>query len=185
ENVTMPLMPRVETSRLLLRPFTAEDLDDFSEILGKPGVMKYLGTDCQPMSRAETETALRSMIGHWRRHGFGRWAVVSKEGGRLIGCAGLRSYQAVAELVYLLDEPYWGRGLATEVARACLRFGFETQGFDRIVAFARLRNAASRRVLDKLGMSFDGETTVFGIHVAQHSLRREEFRPDHSAYEIK
>ena len=178
-------MPRVETSRLLLRPFTGEDLDNFSTILRKPGVMKYLGADCQPMSRGETETALRSMIRHWRRRDFGRWAVVSKEGGRLIGCAGLRSYQAVAELVYLLDEPYWGRGLATEVARACLRFGFETQGFDLIVAFARPGNAASRRVLDKLGMSFDGETNVFGIHVAHYSLRREEFRPDDSAYEIK
>ena len=181
----MPAMPRVETARLLLRPFTGEDLDDLCEIFDKPGVMKYLGVDCQPMSRAETETALLSMIRHWRRHGFGRWAVVSKDDGRLIGCAGLRSYQAVAELVYLLDEPYWGRGLATEVARACLRFGFETQGFDRVVAFARLRNAASRRVLDKLGMSFDGETTVFGIHVAQYSLRRAEFRPDDSAYEVK
>jgi ribosomal-protein-alanine N-acetyltransferase len=181
----MPGMPRVETSRLLLRPFTGEDLDDFSTILRKPGVIKYLGAECKPMSRGETETALRSMICHWRRHGFGRWAVVSKDGGRLIGCAGLRSYQAVAELVYLLDEPYWGKGLATEIARACLRFGFETQGFDRIVAFARPRNAASRRVLAKLGMSFDGETNVFGVHVAQYSLRREEFRPDDSAYEIK
>jgi ribosomal-protein-alanine N-acetyltransferase len=181
----MPAMSSVETSRLLLRPFSGEDLDDFSDILCKAGVMKYLGTDCQPMSRRETETALHSMIRHWRRHGFGRWAVISREGGRLIGCAGLRSYQSVAELVYLLDEPYWGRGLATEVARACLRFGFETQGFDRIVAFARRRNAASRRVLDKLGMSFDGEATVFGIRVAQYSLRREEFRPDDSAYEIK
>lgn len=178
-------MPRVETSRLILRPFAAEDLDDLSEIFGKPRVMKYLGMDCKPMSRAETEEVLRSMIRHWRRHGFGRWAVVGKGSGRLIGCAGLRSYLTMAELVYLLDEPYWGRGLATEVARACLRFGFETHGFDRVVAFARLRNAASRRVLDKIGMSFDGEADVFGIHVAQYSLRREEFRPGDAAYELK
>jgi len=116
-------MPCVETSRLLLRPFTGEDLDDFSRILAKPGVMEYLGADCKPMSRGETETALLSIIRHWQRHGFGRWAVVGKEDGRLIGCAGLRSYQETAELVYLLDEPYWGRGLATEIARACLRSG--------------------------------------------------------------
>ena len=168
-------MSRVETSRLLLRPFTPEDLDDLCEILGKAEVMKYLGLEGKPMSRRETETALHSMIRHWAHHGFGRWAVVEKEGGRLIGCAGLRSYERVAELVYLLDKSYWGMGLATEVARACVRFGFETQGFERIVAFARLKNAASRRVLEKLGMRSDGEATVFGIYVARYSLRREEF----------
>jgi RimJ/RimL family protein N-acetyltransferase len=175
-------MPSVETPRLLLRMFTPEDLDGLADIFGKAAVMKYLGLEGQPMSREETETALDSMIRHWERHGFGRWAVVERGGERLIGCAGLRSFESVAELVYLLDEPYWGRGLATEIARACLRFGFETHGFGRVVALVRPKNAASRRVLEKTGMSFDGETEMFGIHVARYSLSRDEYRPDGAAY---
>ena len=88
-----------------------EDLDDLDSIFSKPDVMKYLGLQGQPMTREETETALVSMIKHWERHGYGRLAVISKVDGQLIGCAGLRNFEDEAELVYLIDSPYWGQGL--------------------------------------------------------------------------
>ncbi len=71
--------------------FTPDDLDDLARIFAKPGVMKYLGLDCQPLPREETEIALTSIIKNWQLKNFGRWAVISKENGHLIGCAGFRS----------------------------------------------------------------------------------------------
>lgn len=172
----------VETERARLRRFTPADLDELARIVADPNVMKYLGRAPGPMSKDETDVFLQSMIAHWERRGFGRWAVEGREDARLIGCAGLRWHEDVAELVYLLDKPFWGRGLATEISTACLRYGFDVQGFERIVAFARHANTASQRVLRKLGMRYEGPTEAYGVHVVQFSLTREEFRLRNDSY---
>lgn len=163
-------MTKLETDRLFFRMFTSNDLNALDAIFSNPNVMKYLGLQGEPMSRTETETALLSMIKHWERHGYGRWAVISKKDQKLIGCAGLRSYEGIAELVFLIDEPYWGKGLATETAFACLNYGFETHNFEKIIAFARPRNIASRKVIEKVGMRFVKEEVVFGVFVVQYEL---------------
>lgn len=137
------------------------------------------------MTRDETETALLSMITHWQRHGFGRWAVVHKETETLIGCAGLRSFEGIGELVYLLDEPFWGIGLATEIARACLRYGFEVQQMDHIIGLSKPQNLASRHVLEKIGMRFEKELIVFDIDVTQYTLTREDYRSDKSVFIVQ
>lgn len=168
-------MENTETNRLLLRMFTPDDLDDLARIFAKPSVMKYLGLDGQPVLREETETALKSIIKNWELNGFGRWAVILKENGELIGCAGFRSYEGLAELFYLLDEPYWGKGLATEIARECLRFGFNDRRFDKIIAFVRPQNSASRRVLEKIGMRFIQEITIFGVFAVKYEILRENY----------
>lgn len=148
------LLAEVETERLLLRQVMPEDLDESARIFGDARVTKYLGLRGETQSKGETEVILRSITAHWARHGFGRWAAVHKRDGRLIGYCGLRAFGENAELVYLLDHPYWGRGLATEMARACLTFGFEERAFDFIVSMARPGNAASRRVMEKVGMEY-------------------------------
>jgi RimJ/RimL family protein N-acetyltransferase len=102
----MTIQERLETNRLILRKFTIDHLAALDRIFRNPKVMKYLGLHGEPMSREEIETALHSIIKHWDRHGFGRWTVISKKGRKLIGCSGLRSYEGIAELVYLIDEPY-------------------------------------------------------------------------------
>ena len=71
-------LPERETERLRLRQFGRADLDDLAAILAKPEVMKYLGLTCKPMTREETEAALLSVISHWQRQGFGRWAAEEK-----------------------------------------------------------------------------------------------------------
>jgi RimJ/RimL family protein N-acetyltransferase len=167
---------KLHTRRTVLRMFTPDDLDALAAIFGNPNVMKYLGLDCQPIPRDETEIALHSMIKHWKERNFGRWAVINKEDNRLIGCAGFRSFEDVGELFYILDEPYWGKGLATEIAEECLRFGFEDRGFDRIVAIVRPENAVSRKVLDKIDMRFDKEIIVFGIEAIQYIYNREDYK---------
>ena len=127
------------------------------------------------MTLEETETALVSIIKHWERNGFGRWAVISKKDGKFIGCAGLRSFEGIAELVYLLDEPYWGKGLATEIALACLRYGFEQHKFPHIIAMTRPGNERSQNVLQKIGMHFEKEDTAFGVFVFLYSISREDY----------
>ncbi|MDQ4120232.1 MAG: GNAT family N-acetyltransferase [Acidobacteriota bacterium] len=176
-------MAKLETDRLILRMFTPDDLDALDSIFNKPDVMKYLGAQGAPMSRAETETALLSMIKHWERHGYGRWAVIFKQNQKLIGCAGLRNYEDDAELVFLIDQPYWGQGIATEIALACLNFGFEKHNFKKIIAFARPQNTASRNVMEKIGMRFVKEALVFGVFVVQYEFLQEDYYLSRSAQE--
>lgn len=165
----MKIMREFETDRLLLRRFTIADLDELSVIFSDPKVVRYLGSG-KPAKRKETEHALHTIIKHWERHGFGRWAVVSKQTRELIGYGGLRSFHDTPELVYLLARRYWGIGLATEIARASLRYGFREQGFERIVAMARLANTASHRVMEKVGMSFEKTAHIYDMDIVCYSI---------------
>jgi len=177
-------MTGIETERTVLRMFTMDDLDDLARIFGNPQVMKYLGHTCEPIERDETEKALASIINHWEKNGFGRWAVISKVNNKLIGCAGLRLHEGTPELVVLLDEPYWRKGLATEIGRAVFKYGFETRGFDRIIAMTRPANTGSRRLMNKLGMRFLEEAIVFGQYqaVIYEILREDYLNPAFSAF---
>lgn len=170
-------MPELETARLRLRMFMLDDLDALARILGDPDVIRYVGTG-QPTSREETANAMQSFIRHWQQHGFGRWAVVEKERGELIGYGGLRSLFGTPEVTYLLAKSYWGQGLATEVARACLRYGFSQLVSERIVAVTKLENVASQRVLQKVGMKYERHAHYYGIEVVCYRILREEYRPD-------
>jgi [ribosomal protein S5]-alanine N-acetyltransferase len=162
-------MNGIETERLQLRLFRPDDLDDLSLIFSDPDVVRYLGSG-QPARRDETETALMSIIRHWDVHGFGRWAAVCKQTCKLVGYCGLRNFQGSAELVYLLSKQYWGKGLATEMARASIKFGFEEKKFEHIIAMAKLANVASQRVMNKIGMTFQKNTLIFNMEVALYSI---------------
>ncbi len=168
-------MPEIETARLLLRQFKMDDLDALAQLFADPEVVKYLGSG-EPASKAETETALRSIVTHWERYGFGRWAAVYKSTGGLIGYSGLRSFHGEPELVYLLGRPYWRRGLATEMARACLKFGFEELEFGRIIAMAKTQNVRSHRVLEKAGLSFERAANIYGMDVVCYGLSRNDYQ---------
>jgi RimJ/RimL family protein N-acetyltransferase len=164
-------MPEIETDRLLLRQFTLADLEALAPIFADPEVVKHLGSG-QPASQGETENALRSIIAHWGRHGFGRWAAVHKRTRELAGYGGLRSFHGEPELVYLLKKSHWGAGLATEMARACLKFGFEELRFERVIAIAKTANVASHRVMEKAGMCFERAANIYGMEVVCYALSR-------------
>src|SRR5947209_1041412 len=134
----------IETSRLRLRMFTLEDLDDLCVIASDPEVMCFIGRGL-PLTREETLLNLKSIINAFRRRGFGRWALVRKETGALAGYCGLArgSEEVGVELVYMLSRSEWGKGLATEAARACLRHSFERHEFDSIAALTRPENMRS------------------------------------------
>jgi ribosomal-protein-alanine N-acetyltransferase len=161
--------------------FRPEDLDDMAALIKDPDVMRYVGQG-QPATREEAEAALMSIIRHWEHHGFGRWAVMDKETGCFVGFGGLRSLCGEPEVVYHLAKIYWGRGLATELAKASLRYGFEEHAFEKILAIARPLNLASIHVMEKLGMSYQKHTSYYNVDVVQYSISRDEFNPDESLY---
>jgi RimJ/RimL family protein N-acetyltransferase len=165
----------IETARLRLRMLRDSDLDDLAALFADPDVMRYVGTG-EPTDRSEAQKALTSIIAHWNRHGFGRWAIEDKNTTAFMGYGGLRSLFGTPEVVYHFAKKYWGQGLATELARSSLNFGFNVKGFDRIVAIARPANAASIHVMEKIGMHFEKQTSYYDIEVVEYAINAEEFR---------
>jgi RimJ/RimL family protein N-acetyltransferase len=163
---------RLETPRLLLRPFAPGDAALVQAVYSDPEVMRYVATG--PMEDfLLIERLLEDYMAHQRRHGFSFWAVIERSSGTLIGDAGL--YQTPAgevELGYTLGAAWWGRGYATEAAGRWLSVAFGELGLDEVVALAEPANVASLRVLDKLGMRPDGERIAFGRPHAVYRGRR-------------
>jgi RimJ/RimL family protein N-acetyltransferase len=170
----------LETPRLLLRPFTRADAADHARIYAKPEVTRYLSRG--PFLGAEaarrSRVALDLFIDHREKHGFGVWAVVDRATGALIGQCGLKYLpeSPEVEILYALDTPYWGKGLATEAAAAALRHSFESTGLARIVAVALPEHRGSHRVMEKLGMTYEGRVEVYGgIRAVLYAISREAF----------
>jgi ribosomal-protein-alanine N-acetyltransferase len=176
-------MPAIETQRLLLRMFRPEDLDELARMFSDPDVIRYVG-DGQPVNREGADKALQSIIKHWQTHGFGRWAAVDKQTKEFVGFGGLRSLFGTPEVVYHLATAHWGKGLATELGRASLRFGFEDRQFDRIVAIAKPLNTASVHVMEKLGMHFEKDARYYDIDVVEYAIGRAEFEPGEMEYRL-
>jgi len=152
----------VETERLLIREFVEDDADAFFAFNGDPEVMRYTG---EPP--AESVERVREMIRDYpdyRRHGFGRWAVVFKPHDRVVGFNGLKYLPELDEvdLGYRFRSDYWGMGIATESSLAVVRYGFETLGLERILGLVLPGNAASIRVLEKVGMRREGVVRFCG-----------------------
>jgi ribosomal-protein-alanine N-acetyltransferase len=163
----------IKTARLRLRPLVVEDLDAIHGIWVEPGVRRHLW-DGERISREKAESVLASSIESFENHGFGIWAVIHSESGNLIGFCGLRYLDGTpeVELIYGISTPYWGMGLATEAARAAIRYGFEEAGLDRIVGIADTENFASRRVLEKAGMRFEQHTSHEARDETHYEIRR-------------
>jgi ribosomal-protein-alanine N-acetyltransferase len=161
--------------------FRPDDLDNLAALLSDPDVVRFLG-DGKPASRQDCEAALESIIRHWQQQGFGRWALIDKETGTFAGFGGLRSLMGTPELVYHFAKRFWGRGLATELGKASLRYGFQEHQFARIVAVAKPENLASIHVMEKLGMRYEMHTCYYNIDVVQYAIGPAEFLIDESPY---
>lgn len=151
--------PTLETERLALRPWRPDaDLDALAAVNADAAVMRHVAPH-RPLTRAETAEQLDAFVRHWDEHGFGLWAVVPRDGdGRAIGFAGLAvpsflpQMLPAVEVGWRLAPAWWGRGLATEAARAAVAFGFDRLGLRAIVAAIEPGNDGSLRVAEKLGM---------------------------------
>jgi RimJ/RimL family protein N-acetyltransferase len=173
----------IETARLYLRPFTSDDLDMFAAIRSDPEVMRFIGNG-KPQSRDQTSARLKAIIEHRNRHGFGLWAATDKLSRDLIGFCGLQHLDNTEEIEvgYCLAAHCWGRGLASEAARASLRYGFEELSSERIVAVVQPENLASCRVLEKVGLKYVRNARFYDTEVKYYDIARDEHRPDDSTY---
>ncbi len=176
-------MCELETARLRLRKFTLEDLEDHALIYQNQEVTQFLpGGPFLDPGTAQNASAwvIRYFIKHWQVHDFGAWALIDKETEKLIGHGGLkflpddpaRPVDAPPEIdiFYLLDRPYWGKGLATEVGKTFLDYGFEKLSLDHIAAITRPKNIASQHVLEKLGLVYEKEAYFYGVDVLYYSI---------------
>jgi len=165
----------IETDRLRLRIPRLSDLNNLAALFADPDVMRFVGNGQPATDRKEAEKAMAGIIAHWNHHGFGRWAVEEKASREFVGYGGLRSLFGMPEVVYHFAKAHWGKGFATELARASLSFGFNQHRFARIVAIAKPGNAASIHVMEKLGMRFEMQTSYYGIEVVQYAITAAEF----------
>ncbi|MDP9325652.1 MAG: GNAT family N-acetyltransferase [Candidatus Dormibacteraeota bacterium] len=163
------------TARLRLRLPTAADGGVFGVITEDEQVQRYITGAAQPphVKYAWIERFVRC----WRELGFERWLVESREDGRLIGYGGLHYLDGGPEIEvgYGLVPSEWGKGYATEVARAAVGWGFEVLGLDRIVAVAYPANLPSQHVMEKLGMTYVGKGHWYGHDLHQFAITREEW----------
>lgn len=153
-------MPQLETERLILRAARVSDADDMFAYAQSAEVTKYLLWRPHE-SRDYTRSYLEYLAGRYRIGAHYEWAVILKGTGRMIGTCGFARIDCpnnCAELGYVLNPAYRGQGLIVEAAGRVLRFGFSVLGLHRVEARYMVENAASRRVMDKLGMTFEGVT---------------------------
>ncbi len=179
---------RFETERLLVRPFDVPDAEQLHRILSQEEVMRYLPDEVK--SPEETGSILTWLIECYQKNTSERivkltLAVVWKEDRRLIGWCGLGPVEfspQEIEIYYGFSKDCWNRGIATEAAKAVLDFGFKATKVDRIAALVRPENAASARVIEKIGLVY--EKTVENLPEKHawfdgclyYSLSREEYQ---------
>lgn len=146
------------TERLLLRRWRHSDREPFQMLNADPRVMEFM--PCL-LSAQQSDDFIARIEQHFERHGFGLFAAELLENQTLLGFIGLFApafdspFMPAVEIGWRLAADYWGRGLATEGARAVLRFAFEVVGLTSLVSFTVPANLRSRRVMEKLGMIHD------------------------------
>jgi RimJ/RimL family protein N-acetyltransferase len=153
-----------------LRPFSLDDATAAHAVYSDPAVMRYVGHG--PVRDLHgTRSMLRQYMAHQEAHGFGFWAVIDRDSGRLIGDAGLaRTLEGEVEMGYTLGRSWWGAGRGTEAASLCVAAAFDQLGITALRALVEAPNQPSRHVLEKLGfrewgvtMAFDREHLVYRL----------------------
>ena len=165
-------LERLRTPNLLLNRIGESDRDELCRLHADARVMEWLGG---VRSEAETDAQLRDFDAHWRRHGFGPWALRDPATHAFLGRGGLRRISALGrdevELLYALDASAWGRGLATELARESARLAFTRLGLDELVGFTLPHNARSRAVLERAGFAYQRDFLHAGRPHVLYRLR--------------
>jgi ribosomal-protein-alanine N-acetyltransferase len=162
-------LDRVETERLVGRRPLARDADELHAVMADERVARWLwpGDLGGPRTLQQVRTMLVHDMDHWKRHGFGAWVVRDRTTGEALGRIGLERTTVAGtdevEVAWMLSADHWGRGLATEMARAAVDAGLGPLGLESVVAFTLTGNAASRRVMEHLGMTFEADIEHVGL----------------------
>jgi RimJ/RimL family protein N-acetyltransferase len=169
-------VPFLSTERLLLRHWRDEDLAPFAALNADPRVRQFFPNT---LSRAESDALAARLQTSIDREGFGFWAAERKEDGAFLGFVGLdrppfaAPFMPAVEIGWRLAHAHWGKGYATEAARAALAHGFGPLRLAEIIAFTVPTNVRSRAVMERLGMAHDPAADFDHPEVAEgHALRR-------------
>ena len=150
-------LPRLicQTSRLLVREFTTDDLEPLTAMHLDPEVCRFIGL----RTPEQTRNGLIGWIAAYRSPGFAKWAVVLRETGQLIGRCGVthEEYEGISEpeLGWTFARAHWRFGYATEAAAAVMKHWFEVLKFQRIISLIDPQNVASQRVAERIGMVYE------------------------------
>ena len=148
-------MKILETERLILREYTADDFDALFAIVGDAETMKHYPA---PYDAAGVQRWVDWTLNNYARYGFGLWAVILKETGEFIGDCGITMQmihgQELPEIGYHFNKKFWRKGYASEAARRCMAYAFDTLHFPAVYSYMTSTNAASYGVALKNGMTF-------------------------------
>jgi RimJ/RimL family protein N-acetyltransferase len=153
---------RIETARLILRRWRSDDWDDFRTVRTDPTVWRSLNGD-EPVGETRVRRRFDYHLDHWQDHGYGIMAVAERSNGALVGWTGpahpdfVPDLEDEIEIGWTLLPAFWGRGLATEGARAAIAAAFEHIEPDRVISLIAPGNARSLAVAQRLGMRSAGE----------------------------
>ncbi|MBO3116603.1 GNAT family N-acetyltransferase [Winogradskyella sp. DF17] len=170
----------IETERLVMRPVTIDDVNDFFELDSNPNVLKFLGNN--PItSIEESKIMIKDIIEQYKTFGIGRLAITKKDTKEFIGWSGLKFERVVrkefnyCDVGYRLKEQFWGNGYATEAALASIDFGFKKLKLKEICAAAEAKHGASNHILKKIGMTEAGtfifDNTLCNWYVMKNPLK--------------
>jgi ribosomal-protein-alanine N-acetyltransferase len=161
----------LETTRLRLRPFLPRDLDALHALFIHPDVRRFLWDD-RVVSRDTVQGLIAASLASFSVQDFGQWLAEDRGTRVLVGFCGLRPTDDAQEieLLYALAPERWGEGLATEAGDAVLTHAFQRVGLPRVVARTDSPNLASVRVLERLGMQFEGERVVNGLPLLHYAI---------------
>ena len=165
----------VRTERLLLRRWRPEDVEPLAEIYAQPGYLEHMRRHDVEATRSQIERFEQQ----WAEDGLSHWATVDLESGQLIGRIGLIRHHdwplepSPVEVGWVLDERYWGRGLATEGGRASMELWREhLPGDPRLISITLHANRRSRAVMERLGLTYRGETRWHHHDVVWYAVDR-------------
>lgn len=155
----------IDTGRLILRRFELNDLEAFYQLCSRPEIIRYAQSTPVASLEAAREFMQNAPFHDYATYGYGRFACVWKETGAVIGFSGLKYVPEISdtELGYRFFPEYWGLGLATEAGLASIDFARSDLGLKRLVALVHPENAASARVLMKLGFAVERSIRFSGL----------------------
>ena len=164
-------IPRLSTTRMLLREFRMADFDTYADSVADAEASRFTGV----LDRKHAFRVFAAQTGTWLLSGAGWWAMELRDTGELAGRVGTfyRDGFADLEIGWFTHRGFWGRGLALEAARAVVRHAFDVRGAPRLIAFIDADNVASLRVADRLGMRYERDAEIWDTRVGMFVLDRD------------
>jgi len=169
----------LETERMVLRKLCQDDVDHLQRIFSDPETMRYYpGTK----EVEETKRWIEKQLASYKQQGYGLWACHLKETGEFVGQCGLLFWEDIAgeeevEIGYLFVRQHWKKGLATEAAKACLKYARKTLGRNRLISLIKPENSPSRAVAERMGMEVEKEAEVKGVQALVYAIEFEDALP--------